>query len=228
MTTRTPACEEGPGEVSHCQVCDVLATAPSGSIVYVSDLWTATLGYDVPGWILVMANRHSDDCMWGLTDHEASTLGSLMQRLSAAAKAEAGAECVYIMGFGEQNRHFHFMLLTRSASMAADLRGAGLLENAPRLANRNQALRVGSRIRDRLAALSITVAGFRWVIALPLSVVCCALVYGYIALSPSWPCLVSRCRLWRGAGRCGGAIGRWPGGAFGGRTSAGRRRAGRG
>jgi hypothetical protein len=93
-----------------------------------------------------------------MSDQEASTLGSLMQRLSAAAKDEAGAECVYVMGFGEQNRHFHFMLLTRSeAMMAADLKGAGLIENAPKLANRDEAIRVGSRIRERLAA-SLTLA----------------------------------------------------------------------
>jgi diadenosine tetraphosphate (Ap4A) HIT family hydrolase len=148
----TPTREEAQGEVSHCQVCGLRATAPGESIVYVSDLWTATLAYDVPGWILVMANRHGDDWMWGLSDREASTLGSLMRRLSAAAKAEAGAECVYLMGFGEQNRHFHFMLLTRSASMAADLRGPGLLENAPKLANRDEAIRAGSRMRERLGA----------------------------------------------------------------------------
>jgi diadenosine tetraphosphate (Ap4A) HIT family hydrolase len=150
----TQAREEVQGEVSHCQVCDLRATAPRESVIYVSDLWTATLAYDVPGWILVMANRHSDDWMWGLSGQEASTMGSLMQRLSAAAKAEAGAECVYIMGFGEQNRHFHFMLLSRSVSMAADLSGPGLLENAPKLANRDDAIRVGSRIRERLVAVS--------------------------------------------------------------------------
>jgi hypothetical protein len=101
-----------------------------------------------------MANRHSDDWVWGLSSQEASTLGSLMQRVSAAAKAEADAECVYMMGFGEQNRHFHFMLLSRSVSMAADLRGAGLLENAPTLASRDEAIQVGSRIRERLEAVS--------------------------------------------------------------------------
>jgi hypothetical protein len=60
-----------------------------------------------------------------------------------------------MIGFGEQNRHFHFMLLTRSESMgAADLRGPGLIENAPKLANRGEAIRVGARIRERLAAVS--------------------------------------------------------------------------
>jgi diadenosine tetraphosphate (Ap4A) HIT family hydrolase len=151
----TQAHEEVRGEVGHCQVCALHATAPRESIVYTGDQWTATLGYDVPGWILIMANRHSDDWMWGLSDQEASTLGLLIQRLSAAAKAEAGAECVYMMGFGEQNRHFHFMLLTRSESMgAADLKGPGLMENAPKLANRGEAIRVGARIRERLASAS--------------------------------------------------------------------------
>jgi diadenosine tetraphosphate (Ap4A) HIT family hydrolase len=154
MTTRTPACEDGSGKVSRCQVCDLRAAARNESVVYVSDQWTAMLGYDVPGWILVMASRHSDDWMWGLSEPEASALGPLIRRLSAAAKAEAGAECVYLMGFGEQNRHFHFMLLTRSESMAGDLRGPRLLENARELANQDEALRVGSRIKDRLAALS--------------------------------------------------------------------------
>lgn len=151
----TQAHEEVQDKGGHCQVCALHATAPRESIVYTDDQWTATLGYDVPGWILILANRHSDDWMWGLSDQEASTLGLIIQRLSAATRAEAGAECVYMIGFGEQNRHFHFMLLTRSESMgAADLRGPGLIENAPKLANRGEAIRVGARIRERLAAVS--------------------------------------------------------------------------
>ena len=50
----------------------------------------------------------------------------------------------------------------------------------------------------------------------------------YIASPPSRPRLVTRFRLWRGAGRCSGASGRWPGAAVAGRTSAARRRGGRG
>jgi hypothetical protein len=38
----------------------------------------------------------------------------------------------------------------------------------------------------------------------------------YNALPASWQCRVSRSRLRQRAGRCGGASGRWPGGAFGG------------
>jgi len=43
-------------------------------------------------------------------------MGSLLQRLSAAMRAEADVERIYMMGFGEQWRHFHLMLISRSAS----------------------------------------------------------------------------------------------------------------
>ena len=42
----------------------------------------------------------------------------------------------------------------------------------------------------------------------------------YIASLPSWPRLVTRFRLWRGAGHCSGASGRRPGAAVAGRTSS--------
>jgi hypothetical protein len=48
-----------------------------------------------------------------------------------------------------------------------------------------------------------------------------------IALPPSRPWLVTRFRVWPGAGRCSGASGRWPGAAVAGRASAARRRGGR-
>jgi len=126
------------------------ASAPSESVVYADDSWTVTLGYDVPGWVVVMTNRHTDDWLWGLSRHEASTMGSLLQRLSAAMKAEADVERIYMMGFGEQWRHFHFMLMSRSSSVGADLRGAGMLALAQDLADPDEALRVGARIRQRL------------------------------------------------------------------------------
>ena len=138
------------GELNQCGVCNMRESAPSESIVYADDSWTVTLGYDVPGWVVVMANRHTDDWSWGLSPLEASTMGSLIQRVSAAMKAEADVERIYIMGFGEQWQHFHFMLMSRSASTGADLRGAGMLAVAPELADPDEALRVGARIRQRL------------------------------------------------------------------------------
>jgi diadenosine tetraphosphate (Ap4A) HIT family hydrolase len=141
---------EAQSERNQCGVCNMHASAPSEAVVYADDLWTVTPGYDVPGWVVVMANRHTDDWLWGLSPPEASTMGSLLQRLSAAMKAEADVERIYIMGFGEQWRHFHFMLMSRSASTGADLRGAGMLALAPELAEPDEALRVGARLRQRL------------------------------------------------------------------------------
>ena len=132
-----------------CGVCDTRAATATESLVYTDDQWTAALCHDVPGWLIVMANRHSDDWLWGLSEAEALTLGPLMRRLSAAARSEAGAESVYLMGFGENNRHFHFILIGRTASIPADMRGSSLLEKAPELADREQALRVGARIRAK-------------------------------------------------------------------------------
>jgi hypothetical protein len=91
---------------------------------------------DVPGWFMVTLNRHDTDWLWGLSSREAAEMGPLMQRLSAAARAEVGAERVCLMGFGEQCQHFHFMLLSRSVTTPQEHRGTALLERAPELADR--------------------------------------------------------------------------------------------
>ena len=141
---------EAHSERNQCGVCNMHASAPSEAVVYADYSWTVTLGYDVPGWVVVMTNRHTDDWSWGLSPLEAPTMGPLIQRLSVAMKAEADVERIYLMGFGEQWRHFHFMLMSRSSSVGADLRGAGMLALAPDLADPDEALRVGARIRQRL------------------------------------------------------------------------------
>jgi diadenosine tetraphosphate (Ap4A) HIT family hydrolase len=133
-----------------CAICATRETAPGESVIFASELWTATVGWDVPGWIMVMLNRHGRDWLWGLSEQEAAELGPLMQRLSAAARDAADAERVYLMGFGEQWQHFHFMLLSRPVMAPQHLRGPGLLDRAPELANRDEALRIGSAIRKRL------------------------------------------------------------------------------
>lgn len=149
--TQTQIEQQTVPDAGSCHVCHLLASAPSESVVYETDLWTATLALDVPGWLLVAANRHNQDWSWGLSDQEAATLGPLVRLLSATARAEAGAERVYLMGVGENQRHFHFLLLSRSATMPPEMRGTGILVHTPELTDRNQAFRVGARMRDRLS-----------------------------------------------------------------------------
>ena len=134
-----------------CQVCDMRTNADKDAVVYTDELWTVALGWDVPGWYMVMVNRHGGDWLWGLSDTEAAALGPLIRNVGQAAKTEAAAECVYMMGFGEQWQHFHFMLMSRPASTATEFRGAGILAHAAELADRDEAVRVGARVRQRLA-----------------------------------------------------------------------------
>jgi hypothetical protein len=51
--------------VPGCAVCDMRVNGLDGSVVYADELWTVTLGADVPGWFMVIANRHGDEWLWG-------------------------------------------------------------------------------------------------------------------------------------------------------------------
>jgi diadenosine tetraphosphate (Ap4A) HIT family hydrolase len=148
--SETEVQEVPPHEPGYCHVCDLRSNAPGESIIYADDLWTVALGFDVPGWFMVMLNRHSDDWFMGLSDQEATTLGPLIRSLGKAAVAVAGAERVYLMGFGEQWSHFHCGVMSRTATVSPELRGAGLLAHAAELANRDEAVRIGSKVRERL------------------------------------------------------------------------------
>jgi diadenosine tetraphosphate (Ap4A) HIT family hydrolase len=141
-------------ETAGCGICELRTTTPAESVVYSDDLWTVMLILDVPGWLMVAANRHSDDWLWGMSVQEALTLGPLIRRINGAARAEAAAERVHLLGFGEKMQHLHFMLLGRAESTPADFRGPGMLAHAPELADRNEAFRVGTRMRARLASVS--------------------------------------------------------------------------
>jgi len=140
-----------PSESVYCQVCDLQSNAPGEALIYTDDLWTVAVGFDVPGWFMVMLNRHGDEWFMDLSDHEAATLGPLMRSLGSAAVADAGAERVYLMGFGEQWSHFHFMVMSRPSSVSKEFRGAALLGHAPELANRDEAFRIGAKVRERLS-----------------------------------------------------------------------------
>jgi diadenosine tetraphosphate (Ap4A) HIT family hydrolase len=149
--TETDVQEVRPSEPAYCQVCDLRSNAPGESVIHTDDLWTVAVGFDVPGWFMVMLNRHSDDWFMGLSDQEAATLGPLMRSLGGAAVADAGAERVYLMGFGEQWSHFHYMVMSRGSSVNKESRGAGLLAHAAEMANREEAFRVAAKVRERLA-----------------------------------------------------------------------------
>ena len=141
--------ELSPGDAGYCHICNSL-NAPAEALIYSDDLWTVAVGFDVPGWFMVMLNRHSDDWFMGLTDPEAASLGPLMRSLGAAAVADADAERVYLMGFGEQWSHFHYMVMSRGATVSKEARGAAFLGQAPELADRDEAVRLAAKVRESL------------------------------------------------------------------------------
>src|SRR5882757_2193129 len=149
--SETDVQEVRPSEPAHCHVCDLRLNGPGEALIYADDLWTVAVGFDVPGWFMVMLNRHSDEWFMGLSDQEAATIGPLMRSLGEAAVADAGAERVYLMGFGEQWSHFHFAVMSRTAAVGKELRGAGLLAHASELANHDEAIRIAAKVRKRLA-----------------------------------------------------------------------------
>jgi diadenosine tetraphosphate (Ap4A) HIT family hydrolase len=75
-------------------------------VVYADELWTVILGMDVPGWFMVILNRHNNDWLWGLWDKEAASLGPLIRDIGAAVKAEATSERVYSWGSANSGKTF--------------------------------------------------------------------------------------------------------------------------
>jgi hypothetical protein len=123
--------EEAQGSSAHCAICDLRMASPHESVLLASKLWTATLARDVPGWIMVMLNRHNGDWLWGLSHQEAQELGPLMQRPSAALPPLAAQPAGGHPGAAQ---------------------GSGPAGEGTRPSDPEEALRTGSRMRGRLAA----------------------------------------------------------------------------
>jgi diadenosine tetraphosphate (Ap4A) HIT family hydrolase len=92
-------------------MCEVLAAAVPGKLVYRDAHWAA-ITTDVPGWILIMTTRHGE-WTWDLTADEASGFGGVVGDVSSAVKKAFGAERVYLLGLGENFLHFHVMVMPR-------------------------------------------------------------------------------------------------------------------
>jgi diadenosine tetraphosphate (Ap4A) HIT family hydrolase len=124
-----------PNTDNHRHVCETLRAAQDETLIHRDELWTATLSGDVPGWVMLIANRHSDDWLWGLTPEESTSLGPMLVRLSSVTRQVTNAERIYLMSFGENTQHFHLLLLSRFADTSMDARGIALLGSGPNLAN---------------------------------------------------------------------------------------------
>lgn len=136
----------------NCLPCDLEGAEP-GRIVFRDDTWSCEVadGYDVPGWFIWRIRRHAEG--WsGPTATELSAFGPLSQRVAAAIQDVTGAPTVYFMSFGENFPHFHFLLTARGAELAAEQRGAAILDLRSGHRDLDASLAVADRVRAALSA----------------------------------------------------------------------------
>ena len=87
--------------------------------VWHDDLWRMTTAYasETPGFSYLEPKRHISD-ITTLDGAEAASLGPTLARVTAALKAETGAELVYIYVFGDGIAHLHLHLAPHTAGDA--------------------------------------------------------------------------------------------------------------
>jgi diadenosine tetraphosphate (Ap4A) HIT family hydrolase len=135
-----------------CHVC-ILADAPEAPrVLYVDDLWMAVTATDAPGWVMLLARRHSLGWLWEMQDAEAETYGLQLRDISATICAVTRAERVYLMALGENTLHYHCLLIPRFDDTPVDMRGAALLGHASDLADPERAQEITAALRDGLQA----------------------------------------------------------------------------
>ena len=110
-----------------CLMCATENTTAE-RIVFRDDLWAAEVlpDYEVPGWFILRARRHADG-ITDLSDDEADALGRRARDLIAAISDVTGAPTTYIMGFGENHRHFHVLIAARGDEIPTEKRGGNIV-----------------------------------------------------------------------------------------------------
>jgi len=118
--------------------------------VFVGPRWRVAhaFGTSLPGWLVVLPNRHVV-ALDELTQAEAADLGPLLRDVSAALREVVHCDKTYVALFAEAAgfQHIHFHVIPRQAGLAAGLRGPdvfGLLGGDP-------AGHVPDELRDQIA-----------------------------------------------------------------------------
>ena len=135
-----------------CRLCSTAAIVPPEDVVLRTEHFTAAVGMQVPGWVLLWSHRHDAQGLWELTDDESAELGPLLRDLSAAVRTACDADRTYVLSLGEHSLHFHAMVMARTADTPAADRGPALLAAAARLADPEAARAAAGRVRAALAA----------------------------------------------------------------------------
>lgn len=135
-----------------CMPCALEEAAPA-AIVYRNDSWSCEMvdGYDVPGWFVLRLRRHAEG--WeSLTPEELAEFGGIAQLISSALVTGVDAAGAYFMSFGENYKHFHFLVIARPHDLSPELRGASILQQVASDRDREAALVAAGQVREALRA----------------------------------------------------------------------------
>ena len=138
--------------MSDCMPCD-LENAADERVVYRDDTWACEVpeGYEVPGWFVLRLRRHAEG--WHEpTAEELAGFGPVAKRIVAALQQATGAVGTYFMSFGENYKHFHFLLTARPANLAPEHRGGAIVGTRAENLDVDAALAVAAEARRLLAA----------------------------------------------------------------------------
>ncbi len=114
-----------------CMTCELIdrrdrGEAPPWDMIHRADHWDLVHAYNtsLPGWLVLVARRHVA-AIDELTDEEATELGILLRRSSAALRQVVGCVKTYVCQFAEQaeHPHVHFHIVPRMADQPDDRRG---------------------------------------------------------------------------------------------------------
>ncbi|HEY0813154.1 MAG TPA: hypothetical protein VGE11_07715 [Pseudonocardia sp.] len=137
-----------------CLIC-ATEDAPEDAVVFRDDLWAAEIvpGYEVPGWVILRARRHAE-LLTGLDTPELTTLGLRARDLTAAMTEVTGAPTTYMLGFGENYRHFHLLFIARGQDIPVDRRGGEILKLRTEQVDRAAALGLVPALRSAYARVA--------------------------------------------------------------------------
>jgi hypothetical protein len=136
-----------------CRLCErEQSDGPEGGWVYQDNWWSVGIsdGFEVPGWLVAQLRRHSVG-LNSLNAEELLSAGPLLARLSTAITEITGAEKVYVVAFGENFPHWHFLLMARGAQIPSEHRGPQLMLSRQQYRDYPAALKAAENMRRLLA-----------------------------------------------------------------------------
>lgn len=133
-----------------CELCDLVA-GPGPEAVLANEAWAVHVlpGYEIDGWLAVVARRHVAG-LGRLADEQAASLGPTLRRVATAAETATGAGRSYLVALGEQWEHWHALVAPVPSGLPDGGRGLSLLKNARDLRDPAAARATAQRIRSIL------------------------------------------------------------------------------